>query len=233
MLRSLQQLAPKLGALSCAGPLGMLQCAAASSAPAVGGSAESTLAPAELRKMAEELPKGDPWASLTAEYLGMKDEAAKVASAQKARKLPETIVTKGGQIDADYYTKQESMPPEFASALQSLLKEDLAKVPPQNGPTELSASLKKYEASLKPMIESELKTLEARKAAVDAELKKIQDLEDSLDDLTVDQVLEQFPDIAQEIKAEIEAGDFEIRDYGHKAGKQIEQFYMSWCNFTH
>jgi hypothetical protein len=44
----------------------------------------------------------------------------------------------------------------------------------------------------------------------------LEDLEDSMEDITVHEILERYPDLAQEIKEEIEAGILEPTDAGFK-----------------
>lgn len=46
--------------------------------------------------------------------------------------------------------------------------------------------------------------------------RQLADLEERLDEVTVDEMLELYPDLAQEIKDEIEAGDYSKTDAGHK-----------------
>jgi hypothetical protein len=46
--------------------------------------------------------------------------------------------------------------------------------------------------------------------------RTLQETEERLDDLTVDEVLELYPKLAQEIKDEIEAGEYDRTNAGHK-----------------
>lgn len=46
--------------------------------------------------------------------------------------------------------------------------------------------------------------------------RQLAELEERLDDVTVDEMLELYPDLAQEIKDEIEAGDYSKTNAGHK-----------------
>lgn len=46
--------------------------------------------------------------------------------------------------------------------------------------------------------------------------RQLADLEERLDEITVDEMLELYPQLAQEIKDEIEAGDYSKTDAGHK-----------------
>jgi len=46
--------------------------------------------------------------------------------------------------------------------------------------------------------------------------RQLADLEERLDEITVDEMLELYPQLAQEIKDEIEAGEYSKTDAGHK-----------------
>lgn len=50
--------------------------------------------------------------------------------------------------------------------------------------------------------------------------RALADYEERLDDITVDEMLEQYPQLAQEIKDEIEAGVWEPTDAGYKIGQE-------------
>lgn len=51
--------------------------------------------------------------------------------------------------------------------------------------------------------------------------RNLAEIEERLDDMTVDEMLEKYPVLAQEIKDEIEAGNYERTDAGFKQGTAV------------
>jgi DNA primase large subunit len=51
--------------------------------------------------------------------------------------------------------------------------------------------------------------------------RELAEIEERLEEITVDEMLEKYPELAQEIKEEIEAGNWEKTDAGHNLSSEV------------
>lgn len=139
----------------------------------------------------------------------------KMKAEQKAAgpSVPKGLATlPDGSVDADFYTVNQGVHPDFVTGLKSIMAEEQSKQPAAKPFTAWSDAWKAMEPTI----------AEAEKAAL-AELddlrkkeRSLMEQEERLDDLTVDEALTMYPKLAQEIKDEIEAGEYDRTNAGHK-----------------
>lgn len=117
-----------------------------------------------------------------------------------------------GSVDADYYTVNQGIHPDFVTGLKAIMAEEQSKQPIAKPFTAWADAWKAMEPTV----------AEAEKAALSEleDLRKMErsllEQEERLDDLTVDEALALHPKLAQEIKDEIEAGEYDRTNAGHK-----------------
>jgi hypothetical protein len=63
--------------------------------------------------------------------------------------------------------------------------------------------------------------LPRRRKAGDPSRRQLAEFEERLEEITVDEMLERYPQLAQEIKDEVEAGVWHPTDAGYKVGSEL------------
>lgn len=108
-------------------------------------------------------------------------------------------------IHWESFQEQTGYPPELISALQATVEAEKAAVPK---PKHFNEFTKFYETEVHPQVLKTQAKIKENLVQCQAKLKDLDVMEAKLDDLTVDELLEKNPKLAQEIKDELESGQF-------------------------
>lgn len=108
-------------------------------------------------------------------------------------------------IEWESFQQQTGYPPELVSAIKSTKEAEKAAMPKPKQFTEFTDF---YKSQVHPAVLTTQEKIKANLVECRRKLKELEEMEVKLDDLTVDELLEKNPKIAQEIKEELEAGNF-------------------------
>lgn len=157
----------------------------------------------------------DPTVKAILELRDLKVALEKLEMENSARtdKSPPGLVTLAdGSIDKDHYVKNQGFHPSFIPAIQATIDAEAKTHPKPKKDTAWADAM----AKIKPMLQTEHERLVAESREIAAKKKELEATRDRLDEITVDEMLEMYPELAQEIKDEIEAGHWEPTDAGFK-----------------
>eukprot|EP00892_Ulva_mutabilis_P011010 jgi/Ulvmu1/8281/UM041_0093.1 len=169
----------------------------------------------QVDKYTQGLPENDALVQFVRKLRDLRLAVDKMEAEKKAAgpSLPRGLMTlSDGSVDASYYTDGLGIHPDFVTGLKSMMAEEAGKQPAPKPDTTWEDMWKIMAPGVTEAQQKVLTDLdEVRKQE-----RQLADLEERLDEITVDEMLELYPQLAQEIKDEIEAGDYSKTDAGHK-----------------
>lgn len=161
------------------------------------------------------LPENDGIVASVRTLRSLRVATDKLKAEQKAAgpSVPKGLATlPDGSVDADYYTKNQGIHADFVTGLKTIMTEEKSKQPTAKPFTAWADAWK----AMEPTIAEAEKECLAELDELRKRERSLMEQEERLDDLTVDEALAMYPKLAQEIKDEIEAGEYDRTNAGHK-----------------
>lgn len=169
----------------------------------------------QVDKYTQGLPEDDALVQFVRKLRDLRLAVDKLASEKKAAgpNAPRGLMTlSDGSVDASHYAENLGIHPDFVTGLEAIMTEEAGKQPtpkPDTSWDDMWTAMAPAVLEAQQMVLSELDNVRKQE-------RQLAELEERLDDVTVDEMLELYPDLAQEIKDEIEAGDYSKTNAGHK-----------------
>lgn len=169
----------------------------------------------QIDALAEGLDPENPYVKAVVDLKELKGAVDKLkleSTAGDDAKPPGLATLSDGSIDEQFYIKTQGIHPSFVKEFKATMEAEAKSHPVPKQSTAWAETMKK----LQPEFEAEHGRLMKELLELRATEKQLADFEERLEEITVDEMLEKYPKLAQEIKEEIEAGVWEPTDAGYK-----------------